>query len=139
MLDRGQPRNLIEKLLSGIKFTGSWLQHLNKTTKKGTESTFNGNTISTINIYFERSFTQKMASYTKSLNQPLLRQIFKQAPILSNKKGTSLKDVRVRAKIKKVSKSFGRNCAACHPFHFHTFIICSKLFDQKFYSCKLSL
>ena len=32
-------------------------------------------------------------------NQPLLRQIFKEPPIISYKKGKSLKDMLVRAKI----------------------------------------
>ena len=36
-------------------------------------------------------------------NQPLLRQMFKEPPIISFKKGKSLKDMLVRAKIEKVT------------------------------------
>ena len=39
-------------------------------------------------------------------NQPLLRQIFKEPPIISYKKGKSLKDMLVSAKIEKVNTRF---------------------------------
>ena len=50
-------------------------------------------------------------------NQPLLRQIFKEPPIISFKKGKSLKDMLVRAKIEKVNTKVSRRygCAAYHP------------------------
>ena len=40
-----------------------------------------------------------MKNWNLIQNQPLLRQIFKEAPIISYKKGKSLKDMLVRAKI----------------------------------------
>ena len=54
-------------------------------------------------------------------NQPLLRQIFKQSPILSYKKGKSLKDLLVRAKYKRLKNTFyaGRDYAACHLLRHH--------------------
>ena len=40
-----------------------------------------------------------MKNWNLIQNQPLLRQIFKEPPIISYKKGKSLKDMLVRAKI----------------------------------------
>ena len=52
-----------------------------------------------------------MKNWNLIQNQPLLRQIFKEPPIISYKKGKSLKDMLVRAKIWKVYTRF-------HPLHF---------------------
>ena len=71
-------------------------------------------TVPALSVYFKRSFYEKMESYK---NQPLLRQIFKEPPIISFKKGKSLKDMLVRAKIEKVNTKVSRRygCAAYHP------------------------
>ena len=47
-----------------------------------------------------------MKNWNLIQNQPLLRQIFKEPPIISYKKGKSLKDMLVRAKIWKVYTRF---------------------------------
>ena len=56
-------------------------------------------------------------------NQPLLRQMFKEPPIISFKKGKSLKDMLVRAKKEKVNTKVSHRygCAAYHPSHFLMF------------------
>ena len=78
-------------------------------------------TVPALSVYFKRSFYEKMESYK---NQPLLRQIFKEPPIISFKKGKSLKDMLVRAKIEKVNSKVSRRygCAAYHPSHFLMFL-----------------
>ena len=53
-------------------------------------------TVSALSVYFKRIFNEKLESSTKPT---LLRQIFKEPPIISYKKGKSLKDMLVRAKI----------------------------------------
>ena len=53
-------------------------------------------TVPALSVYFKRSFNEKLDLIQ---NQPLLRQIFKEPPIISYKKGKSLKDMLVRAKI----------------------------------------
>ena len=63
--NRGYPRNLVEKLLSEIKFTGrgSVLKANNKTQKDILPC---GDTISAICVKLKRSFTPKMAFNSKS-------------------------------------------------------------------------
>ena len=53
-------------------------------------------------------------------NQPLLRQMFKEPPIISFKKGKSLKDMLVRAKKEKVNTKVSHRygCAAYQPLAF---------------------
>ena len=77
-------------------------------------------TVPALSVYFKRSFYEKMESYK---NQPLLRQMFKEPPIISFKKGKSLKDMLVRAKIEKVNTKVSHRygCAAYHPSHFLMF------------------
>ena len=90
--DRGYPRNL---LLSEIKFTRrcSVLKGKNKTQK---------NILPFVTQYRPSVSNLKQALLTKwhlIQNQPLLRQIFKEPPIISYKKGKSLRDLLVRAKL----------------------------------------
>jgi len=98
LLDRGYPCSLIEELLSEIKFTGrvSALRQNNKTKKE----------IMPFITQFQPSVSNTKEALTKPLtkwhlihNQPLLRHIFKESPIISYKKGKSLKDLLVRTKI----------------------------------------
>ena len=93
--DRGYPRNLVEKLLSEIKFTrrSSVLKGKNKTQK---------DILPFVTQYRPSVSNLKQALLTKwhlIQNQPLLRQIFKEPPIISYKKGKSLRDPLVRAKL----------------------------------------
>ena len=93
--DRGYPRNLVEKLLREIKFTRSCsvLKGKNKTQKDI--------------LPFVRQYGPSVSNLKQVLrakwhliqNEPLLRQIFKEPPIISYKKGKSLKDLLVRAKL----------------------------------------
>ena len=67
-------------------------------------------------------------------NQPLLRQIFKEPPIISYKKGKSLKDMLVRAKIQKVNTRFhaGIDVRPVTPCIFSWYVYrCSCRRDQK--------
>jgi len=93
---RGFPRNLIEEALSETKFTGreSALKKDNKTQKDI--------------LPFVTQYRPSVPNIKQALmkkwhiiqNQPLLREVFKEPPIGSFKKGKSLKDILVRAKIK---------------------------------------
>ena len=93
---RGFPRNLIEEALWEIKFPGreSALKQDNKTQKDI--------------LPFVTQYRPSVPNIKQALmkkwhiiqNQTLLREIFEESPIVSFKKGKSLKDILVRAKIK---------------------------------------
>ena len=95
LLARGYPNNLIEKILSETKFTGrvSALKQDKQTQKEI--------------LPFVTQYQPSVPNIKQALlkewhliqNQPLLRQIFKEPPIISFKKGKSLKDTLVKAKI----------------------------------------
>jgi len=80
LLDRGYPRNLVEKLPTGIKFTGrdSALKQNNRARKE-------------ILPFVTHLYQPSVSTIKKALlkkwhliqNQPLLRQIFKEPPIIS--------------------------------------------------------
>ena len=96
LIDRGYPQTMIEDLLSGTKFIereSALLKHNNKEEKE---------ILPFVTQYQPSVSTLKevlMKKWNLIQNQPLLRQIFKEPPIISNKKGKSLKDMLVRAKI----------------------------------------
>ena len=96
LIDRGYPETMIENLLSDIKFTereSALLKHNNKEEKE---------ILPFVTQYQPSVSTLKevlMKNWNLIQNQPLLRQIFKEPPIISYKKGKSLKDMLVRAKI----------------------------------------
>ena len=96
LIDRGYPQTMIENLLSVIKFTereSALLKHNNKAEKE---------ILPFVTLYQPSVSTLKEVLMTKwnlIQNHPLLRQIFKEPPIISYKKGKSLKDMLVRAKI----------------------------------------
>ena len=95
LLARGYPNNLIKKILSETKFTGrvSALKQDKQTQKEI--------------LPFVTQYQPSVPNIKQALikkwhliqNQPLLRQIFKEPPIISFKKGKSLKDTLIRAKI----------------------------------------
>ena len=85
--DRGRPRNMVEKLLSEIKFTrtGSVLKGNNKRQK---------DILPSVTQYQPSVSNLKEALLPKWYlirNQPLLRQIFKEPPIVSCQKRKFLK------------------------------------------------
>jgi len=92
LLARGYPHNLIGKVLSEIKFTERSLaiKQANKTSKD----------ILPFVTKYEPSVPNikqvLMENWHIIQNQPLLREIFKDPPIISSKKGKSLKDMLVR-------------------------------------------
>ena len=111
---------MIENFLSDIKFTEreSALMKHNKEEKE---------ILPFMTQYQPSVSTLKevlMKNWNLIQNQPLLRQIFKEPPIISYKKGKSLKDMLVRPKnikgLHKVSRRY--RGAACHPLHFLIFI-----------------
>ena len=93
--DRAYPRNLVEKLLSEIKFT-----------RRASVLKGNNNTQKDI-LPFVTQYQPSVSNLREALltkwhliqNQSLLRQSFKEPPIISYKKGKSLKDLLVRAKL----------------------------------------
>ena len=95
LVERGYPQNLINNALSEVKFeqrTQALLQR-NETKKR---------ILPFIKQYhpavpnLKETFTRKWYLIQQ---QPLLNRIFKEPPIISYRKGHSLKDILVRAKI----------------------------------------
>ena len=65
LIDRGYPQTMIKNLLSDINFTereSALLKHNNKEEKN---IAFR-DTVPALSVYFKRSFTEKMESYTKT-------------------------------------------------------------------------
>ena len=95
LLARGYPNNLIEKILSDVKFTerSSALKQKDNTPKQ----------ILPFVTQYQPSVPNLkhvlMGKWHLIQNQPLLREIFKEPPQISFKKGKSLNDMLVRAKI----------------------------------------
>ena len=95
LVARGYPRNLIDKHLSEIKFTER--KSALKQNKKDTKDI----------LPFVTQYEPAVPNIKQVLmkkwhiieEQPLLKQIFKDPPIISFKKGKSLKDMLVRTKI----------------------------------------
>ena len=92
---RGYPRHLVDHILSEVKFTEreSALQQRQKTRDKP--------------LPFVKQYHPSVPHLKKILmgkwhwieNQPLLREIYKEPPFISYRKGKSLKDILVRAKL----------------------------------------
>ena len=99
LIDRGYPQTMTENLLSDIKFTerrSVLLKHNNKEEKE----------ISPFVTQYQPSVSTlkevSMKKWNLTQNQPLLRQSFKEPPIISYKKGKSLKDMIVSQKRAKI-------------------------------------
>ena len=90
---RGYPDNLSGKILSEVKFSerSSVLQNKQKNAQKNF-TVYNRSSVPNLKNIL-------MARWHLIKNQPMLREIFKDPPILSYKKGKSLKDILVRAKL----------------------------------------
>ena len=96
LLERGCPQNLINNTLSQMKFqerTQALLQQ-NKTKKLKILPFITQYHPAVPNL--KEILTRK---WCLTQQQPLLNQIFKKPPIISYRKGCSLKDILVRAKI----------------------------------------
>ena len=103
LIDRGYPQTMIENLLLDIKFTERESALLSDNNKEEKEI------LPFVTQYQPSASTLKellMKNWNLIQNQPLLRQIFKEPPIISYKKGKSLKDMLVRAKIQKAYTRF---------------------------------
>mgnify|MGYP000533145200 CR=1 FL=1 len=95
LIARGYPQTLIENLLSDIKFTERENALLKHNKEKNEVLPF-------MTQYQPSVSTSKKVLIEKwnlIQNQPLLHQIFKEPPIISYKKGKSLKDMLVTAKL----------------------------------------
>ena len=89
---RGYPDNLLNMILSKVNFSQrmSALQNKQKTRKR---------ILPFVTEYRPSMPDLKHILMNKWQNQPLLRNIFKNPPLISHRKGRSLKDVLVRAKL----------------------------------------
>ena len=95
LIARGYPQTLIENLLSDIKFTereNALLKHNKEKREVLPFVTQNQPSVSTWKEVL-------MEKWNLIQSQPLLRQILKKPPIISYKKGKSLIDMLVRAKL----------------------------------------
>ena len=93
--ERGYPSDLVEKILSEVKFTErkSALQEKQKVRK---------NILPFVTQYNPSVPNLKkiiMSKWHLIQQQPLLREIFKEPPIICYKRGRSLKDLLVKAKL----------------------------------------
>ena len=94
LTSRGYPNNLVEKILSEVKFAER-KNALTQKTESAQENYTLCDTISSITAMFEKYPNGKMAFIQ---NQPLLREIYKEPPLISYRKGKSLKDMLVLSK-----------------------------------------
>ena len=93
---RGYPKNLIDGTLSEVKFSGRQ-SALRKQTKKTHEGI-----IPFVTAYHPAVKNLKqflMQEWSLIHNQPMLKDIYKTPPIISYRRGKSLKDLLVRAKL----------------------------------------
>ena len=95
LLARGYPKNSVERILPQVSFAGR--QPALKQKKKIHEQI-----LPFVTTYHPGNKNLKnilMHKWSLIQNQPLLRTIFKQLPIISYKRGKSIKDMLVRAKL----------------------------------------
>ena len=95
LIDRGYPQTLVENLLSDIKFTERESALLKHNKERKEILPFVTQYQPSVSILKE----VLLEKWNLIQNQPSLRQIFKEPPIISYKKGKSLKDMLVRAKL----------------------------------------
>ena len=91
----GYPHNLIEKITSEVKFTErkSALQKNNEVRKKILPF------VTTYHPALQNLKNILMSKWHLIQDQPLLREIYKEPPIISYKRGKSLRDILIRAKL----------------------------------------
>ena len=92
---RGYPHNLIEKITSEVKFTErkSALQKNNEVRKKILPF------VTTYHPALQNLKNILMSKWHLIQDQPLLREIYNEPPIISYKRAKSLGDILVRAKL----------------------------------------
>ena len=92
---RGYPHNLIEKITSEVKFTErkSALQKNNEVRKKILPF------VTTYHPALQNLKNILTSKWHLIQDQPLLRQIYNEPPIISYKRGKSLGDILIRAKL----------------------------------------
>ena len=87
MTSRGYPNNLENKIISEIKLE----QRKNALTQTQKSAQFHPSTAMFENILMEK--------WHPIQNQPLLREMYKDPPLISYRKGKLLKDMLVKAKL----------------------------------------
>ena len=93
--ERGYPNNFIERSLTGVRFED---RRLALQQRKKTQTTI----LPFVTTYHPAVRCLKellMNNWVLKQNQPLLKSIYTKPPIISYKRGKSLKDTLVRAKI----------------------------------------
>ena len=95
LFERGYPVNLVNNTLAEIQFKEreSTLKNQNKGRKKILPF------VTQCNPAIPNLKKILMSKWHHIENQPLLREIYREEPIISYKKGKSLKDILVRAKL----------------------------------------
>ena len=96
LMERGYPQNFIDNTLSEVKFQERTQALLQRNKKKTNLALHNTIPPSSSSPNRKDILTRKWYLIQQ---QPLLSQIFKEPPIISYRKGRSLKDILVRAKI----------------------------------------
>ena len=96
LIDGGYPQTMTENPLSDINREGVCTPETKQ--QRGKRNIAFRDTVSALSVFFKRSFNEKMESYTKpTVTSPNFKRI--EPSIISYKKGKSLKDMLVRAKI----------------------------------------
>ena len=98
LTSRGYPNNLVDKIISEVKFEGR---------KNALTQTQNAHKrILPFVTQFHPSLpclkNILMEKWHVIQNQPLLREIYKDSPLISYRKGKSLKDMLVKAKLSRL-------------------------------------
>jgi len=93
--DRGYPNNIVEKILAEVKFTERKYALQEKQKVRKTLLPF----VTQYNPLVPNLKKVLMSKWHIIEKQPLLREIFRDPPIISYKRGRSLKDILVRAKL----------------------------------------
>ena len=93
---RGYPKQLVEKTVSEVTFAG-WQSALHKQSRKTDEKIMPF--VTTFHPGVKKLKQILMQKWSFIQNQPLLKTIFQTPPMISYKRGKSLKDMLVTAKI----------------------------------------
>ena len=92
LTSRGYPNNLVDKIISVRRKKERSYTNTESAQKNSTLC----DTISSITSMFENILMEK---WHLIQNQPLLREIYKDPPLISYRKGKTLKDMLVKAKL----------------------------------------
>ena len=92
LTSRGYPNNLVDKIICEVKFEGR-KNALKQTHKRILPF------VTQFHPSLQRLKNILMEKWHLIQNQPLLREIYKDPPLISYRKGKSLKDMLVKAKL----------------------------------------